>query len=85
MTEGLHAALSDICGRLNSLKIRHALIGGLAASLRGRVRATNDIDLIILCNLERALSFVESFDSKDFVPLIDDFEDVARAARSYRS
>lgn len=59
---------------------RYALIGGLAASMRGRIRATEDLDLILLCDVEEALTLVSSLGEAGFSPLLEDYEQVARSA-----
>ena len=48
--------------------------------MRGRVRATEDIDLILLCDLDEALSLVQKLGDSGFSPLIHDYEKVARSA-----
>ncbi|CAN5878932.1 nucleotidyl transferase AbiEii/AbiGii toxin family protein [soil metagenome] len=40
-------ALLDVTGRLTRLGVRHALVGGLAVSIRAEVRFTRDVDLAI--------------------------------------
>ena len=65
---------------LQTRNVRYALIGGLAASIRGRIRATEDLDLILLCSLEEALALVESLGESGFSPLIEGYEQVARSA-----
>lgn len=35
------------------VRVRLRQIGGLAASIRGRVRATEDLDLILMCSFDR--------------------------------
>lgn len=44
----LAAALSDLMRWLDAGKISGAIIGGIAASIRGRPRLTNDIDAVVL-------------------------------------
>ncbi|WP_182865676.1 hypothetical protein [Stieleria mannarensis] len=72
--------LAKFAGELEARNYRYALIGGLAASIRGRIRATEDIDLIVLCNLEEALNLVESLGDSGFSPLLENYEQVARSA-----
>ena len=38
-------ALAKFAGELEARELRYAVIGGLAASMRGRIRATVDLDL----------------------------------------
>ena len=72
--------LARFAGELKKRNLRYALIGGLAASMRGRIRATEDLDLILLSNLDEALSLVESLGDRGFSPLLEDYETVARSA-----
>lgn len=65
---------------LETRRFRYALIGGLAASMRGRIRATEDLDLILRCDLDEALTLVESLNEAGFSPLLEDHEQVARSA-----
>ena len=65
---------------LEARQFRYALIGGLAASIRGRIRATEDLDLILLCSLDEGLELVESLRQSRFSALLDDYEEVARSA-----
>lgn len=80
MDDGLRTALSTISKELAVRNLRYALIGGLAASLRGRVRATDDVDLIILCSLDEALALVSSLRKSEFSSLVEDAEEIARTA-----
>lgn len=43
----LHDGLSSMVRKLESLHVRHAVIGGIAVSARGHVRATRDIDFLV--------------------------------------
>lgn len=56
----LTSALQRAVAVLDKLEIPHALIGGLAVSARGAVRATKDIDFLIGRSLAQAASIVES-------------------------
>ena len=72
--------LSKFTKALAERNLRYALIGGLAASMRGRVRATEDIDLILQCTVDEALSLVNSLGDEGFSTLLEDYETVARSA-----
>jgi len=48
----LQESLTDVCGLLSQRHIRFALVGGIAASLRGRLRATEDVDFVLLTDVE---------------------------------
>ena len=47
--------LQEIVEQLESKKITYCLVGGLATSLRGRIRNTEDVDLIIAVDVEEAV------------------------------
>jgi hypothetical protein len=47
LTDELDRAVSSIAESFAARSIRHALIGGLATSLRGRQRTTQDVDFLI--------------------------------------
>ena len=80
MSNALIEALANFTKELENRDLRYALIGGLAASIRGRIRATEDVDLILMCSLETALNLVESLSQSEFTPLLDNYEEVARSA-----
>ena len=46
------AALARIVATLTERGVRHALVGGLAASIRGEVRFTRDVDLAIVAETD---------------------------------
>lgn len=76
----LQSALADICSQLHNRQVRFALIGGVAASLRGRIRATEDIDLVVMTDVNGALELALNLDGKVFQPLFPEFEKVIRTA-----
>ena len=78
MDKTIQQTLSKICQLLDDGQIRHALVGGLAASIRGKTRATEDIDLVLDCDVEAALSFLNSLDSDSFGPFFPEVEAVVR-------
>lgn len=80
MSDALSDTLGSFSRELESRNLQYALIGGLAASIRGRVRATEDIDLIVRCSLEAALELVRSLSQSSFQPLLENYEEVARSA-----
>jgi hypothetical protein len=47
VTEELDRAVELLADSFAARSIRHALIGGLAASLRGRQRMTQDVDFLL--------------------------------------
>jgi len=80
MNSLLQESLTDVCGLLSQRHIRFALVGGIAASLRGRLRATEDVDLVLLTDVEGALELANSLGATPFQPLFPEFEKVVRSA-----
>ena len=60
MKNELQSALCGIVGQLESQAIRYCLVGGLAASLRGRIRNTEDVDLVIATDVDEAIRFLHA-------------------------
>lgn len=81
MNEPLRITLSDVERFLEAHQIPHALIGGLAVSLRGQPRATIDVDMVIAVDVERALELIAVLEGSTFRPLFADVDDVV--ARSF--
>jgi hypothetical protein len=52
------AALTGIVEQLRSLRMGFALVGGLAVSLRGEVRFTRDVDIVVAAKNDEALEGV---------------------------
>jgi hypothetical protein len=78
VNEPLRITLSDAERFLVSHQVPHALIGGLAVSLRGQPRLTADVDIVVAVDLDRALELIAVLDTSDFRPL---FEDVAEVVQ----
>ncbi len=76
MKEALQTVLLDAVDLLESRGIPHALVGGLAASIRGRTRVTEDVDLVVVCSVDQAIELAASLDGKPFAPLFPEFEQV---------
>ena len=64
--------LRDIADFLKTQKIDYALIGGLAATVRGEPRSTLDVGLVVGCDVQRCLALVDDLDGSLFQPLFDD-------------
>ena len=76
----LYKALADVVSLLEREGIPYALIGGLAASLRGQPRITADIDLVILSDVDRVLKLASDLGATEFRPLfIDPTEVIQRS------
>lgn len=78
MKTTLQTVLLDTVDFLESQELPHALVGGLAASLRGRTRVTEDADFVVVCSVDRALELAESLDGQPFELLFPEFEQVIR-------
>lgn len=74
----LQQTLHDATFLFNSLKLDHALIGGLACSLHGRTRVTDDVDILLLCDQEQAFFILEHLDRSPFETLFPDVDSVIR-------
>ena len=78
LEKALQRTLSDTLDVLMANRIQYALIGGLAASIRGRMRVTEDIDLVLDCNVNEALSLLNGLDETLLEPLFSNVEQVVR-------
>jgi hypothetical protein len=77
----LSPALESVCQLLQQKDVHGMIIGGLAASLLGRPRFTNDIDLIILDLDDRIPEFIRKLKSFGIEPRISDIEKFAIKSR----
>jgi hypothetical protein len=80
VNEPLRITLADAVGFLNAQSVPYALIGGLATSLRGRPRATVDVDLVIVVEMDRVVALIAALDQTNFRALFDDAAEVAQQA-----
>lgn len=71
-------AITRIAKLLESHRLTFALIGGLASSIRGRLRVTADIDIVVDCEVVDAIAILEELDSKSFRPFVADPETSVR-------
>ncbi len=78
MNEPLRTTLADAVSFLDAQRVPYALIGGLAASLRGRPRATVDVDMVISADLDRALELVGVLEQTNFRPLFSDTAEIVQ-------
>ena len=79
----LSPALKSVCQLLQQEDVEGMIIGGLAASLLGRPRFTNDIDLIILDLDDRIPEFIQKLKSFGINPRISDVEQFATESRLF--
>ncbi|MEM9411884.1 MAG: nucleotidyl transferase AbiEii/AbiGii toxin family protein [Planctomycetota bacterium] len=72
MIEQFLGSLDRVTATLQKQDLQFALIGGLASSIRGRVRVTADIDIVIDCDVRKAVEFLEGLDSNVYRPFVED-------------
>jgi hypothetical protein len=72
--------LRDITGFLSSQHVEHALIGGLATTVRGEPRSTLDVDILVGCDVRRCLELLGLLDGTSFRPLFADAHEVVETA-----
>ena len=80
MDKPLQTTLADVIRFLNESQVSYAMIGGLAASLRGEPRVTADVDLVLGVDVDRALELVVNLQGTPFQPLFSGVEEVVRKA-----
>ena len=78
MKQTLQTVLFDAVDLLQSRSFPHALVGGLAASIRGRTRVTEDVDFVVACSVDQAIELAESLKGQAFTPLFPEFESIIR-------
>jgi len=77
----LLAALRDLVAWLQATHVPGAIIGGVAASLLGRPRATRDIDAVVLLDEKGCGRFLDTGTQLGFVPRLSDPLGFAHTAR----
>jgi predicted nucleotidyltransferase len=80
MDDYFTTVIAAISRALERSGIEFALVGGLAASLQGRIRATEDVDLIIDADVEATLTFLRAMDPAEFQPWFPEVETVVHNA-----
>lgn len=78
MNDPLQTTLADVVDFLRHEGVPHALIGGLAVSLRGQPRVTADVDMVIAADVQRAVSLAGSLEGTNFRPLFDNVAEVVQ-------
>jgi predicted nucleotidyltransferase len=73
-------AFKDLTGWCEGSGVPHAIIGGVAASLRSRPRTTQDVDVLIFLDLPAWPEFLEKGRTFGFVPRVADALAFARRA-----
>ena len=72
MNEQFVGSLDRVTKLLQKHGLEFALIGGLAASIRGRVRVTADIDIVVDCDVLKAIEFLDQLDKRAYRPFVED-------------
>jgi len=81
VNEQFDDAIVRVADLLESHQFAFALIGGLASSIRGRLRVTADIDIVVDCEVSEAVSLLKQLDSESFRPFVDDAEKSVHQSR----
>ena len=66
---------------LDEAGVPAAVVGGVAASLRGRPRVTKDVDFVALADLDACPALVQSAQRHGLMPRHDDVVEFARSTR----
>ena len=74
-------ALGAVSEWLDSVAVPGAIIGGVAASVLGRPRLTQDIDVLVILERQEWSSFLAAGQAFGFAPRIDEALDFAEASR----
>ena len=74
-------ALGAVSEWLDSAAVPGAIIGGVAASILGRPRLTQDIDVLVILERQKWTAFLATGQDFGFVPRIDDALDFAETSR----
>ncbi|MBN2491513.1 MAG: hypothetical protein JXQ29_11750 [Planctomycetes bacterium] len=77
----LKAALADLLSWFEDMQVEGVVIGGVAASLLGRPRATLDVDAVVWLHEERWTIFLEAAGRHGFSPRIPDALAFAKRSR----
>ena len=67
---------------LDAAAVPGAIIGGVAASVLGRPRLTQDIDVLVILERREWAAFLATGQDLGFVPRIDDALDFAESSRA---
>jgi hypothetical protein len=81
LSSPLLSALKDLTAWLKSGRIPGVVVGGIAASLLGRPRATRDIDVIVWIDPEKWKTFLKSGQNHGIFPRLRDALNFARENR----
>lgn len=76
-------ALRDLTNWLAEQNVPGVVIGGVAASLLGRPRATRDVDALVFLDEEQWDNFLKTANQFNFIPRISDPAGFAKQARVF--
>ena len=80
-SDPLSSVLVSVSRLLQEDDIQGVVIGGIAASILGRPRYTNDVDIVILDLDDRIQAMVARMKKFDMEPRISDYEKFAAESR----
>jgi hypothetical protein len=80
VNEPLRITLADAARLLEGKQIPYALIGGIAISVHGQTRVTDDVDLIIDGDVDCALALASALDETEFGPFFSEVAEVVERA-----
>lgn len=80
VNDAIHRTLADVADFLNKQDVPFAVIGGIAAAVRGEPRFTADVDIVVGIELDRAVALIDAAGKTPFRPLLSDAADVVRVA-----
>jgi hypothetical protein len=78
--EPLDKALADAVEFLETRRIPFAVIGGIAATVRGEFRATADLDFVLGIGIDDAVELAENLTGSYFEPLFSGVSEVVERA-----
>ena len=76
----LHETLTEVVDLLTENHVPFAVIGGIAASLRGEARFTADVDVVIQADVQRSLRLLDVLESTPFRPLFAGVAEIVETA-----
>lgn len=80
MSDEFDKTLQDLAALLETERVPYAVIGGIAAAVRGEPRFTADVDVVIGVELDRATELIAALETAPFQPLFPGVAEVLKAA-----
>lgn len=72
--EQFDGTLNRVAEMLSGHNLEFALIGGLASSIRGRIRTTADVDIVVDCDVAKAVEILNCLELGSYRPFVKDPE-----------